>query len=156
MNDAKKSWPDLSGRLDEGAHVLGVRVYYEDTDFSGIVYHASYLRFMERGRSDLLRLCGVHHSELDAGITGERLAIVVRHMDIDYLKPAHIDEVLEIRTFCQHAQGAKIILEQTVERAGEVLIRARVTAAVINKEGRPRRIPTEVVNRLGVVIARAD
>ena len=67
MSDTKQPWSGLSGRLETGEHILPVRVYYEDTDFSEIVYHASYLRFMERGRSDLLNLCGIHHSKLDAG-----------------------------------------------------------------------------------------
>ena len=152
MSDTKKSWPDLSGHLEAGEHVLAVRVYYEDTDFSGIVYHASYLRFMERGRSDLLRLCDIHHSELDAGRAGERLAFVVRHMDINFLKPARIDDVLEIRTRCRSVHGARMVMEQKVVRDGQVLIEATVTAAVINPEGKPRRMPAELAGRLGVVL----
>ncbi|MEI2385021.1 tol-pal system-associated acyl-CoA thioesterase [Breoghania sp. JC706] len=154
MSDKNKSWPDLSGHLEGGEHVLPVRIYYEDTDFSGIVYHASYLRFMERGRSDMLRLCDIHHSELDAGRTGERLAFVVRHMDINFLKPARIDDVLEIRTRCSSVQGARMIMEQQVVREGQVLIEAKVTAAVINPQGRPRRMPAELAVRLGVGLSR--
>lgn len=146
--DAPSPWPDLAGRLDGGAHVLPVRVYYEDTDFSGVVYHASYLRFMERGRSDFLRLCGIHHAELDAGAAGERLAFAVRHMEIDFLKPARIDDVLEVRTTCREARGARLVLEQEVCRAGDALITAKVTAAVINSQGRPRRMPSELAERL--------
>lgn len=141
-------WPDLAGRMEDQTHVLPVRVYYEDTDFSGVVYHASYLRFMERGRSDFLRLCGIHHSELDAGQAGERLAFAVRHMDIDFLKPARIDDVLEVRTRCAEARGARLVLEQEVRRGDEVLIAARVTAAVINAQGRPRRLPAELAAKL--------
>ncbi|PTW59681.1 (3S)-malyl-CoA thioesterase [Breoghania corrubedonensis] len=151
MSDTKQSWPDLSGRMEADAHILAVRVYYEDTDFSGIVYHASYLRFMERGRSDLLRHCGVHHSELDEGRSGERLAFVVRHMDINFLKPARIDDVLEVRTRCSQVHGARLIMEQEIVRAGQVLITASVTAAVINPQGRPRRMPAELASRLGLV-----
>lgn len=154
MSDTNQSWPHLAGHLEAGEHLLAVRVYYEDTDFSGVVYHASYLRFMERGRSDFLRLCGIHHSELDAGLERERLAFVVRHMDIDFLKPARIDDVLEIRTRCSHAHGARLVLEQTVERAGEVLIKSKVTAALVNAQGRPRRMPAELAARLGVVTGR--
>ena len=83
----RPAWPHLAGRLDGGDHHrLPVRVYYEDTDFSGVVYHASYLRFLERGRTDLLRAAGVDQSELHAD--GEGLVFVVRRMTIDYLAPA--------------------------------------------------------------------
>ena len=88
-------WPHLSGRLDGDTHVLPVRVYYEDTDFSGIVYHASYLRFLERGRTDLLRLAGVDQSALHAD--GEGIVFSVRRMIIDYLKPPRMDDVLTVR-----------------------------------------------------------
>jgi tol-pal system-associated acyl-CoA thioesterase len=84
------------GRLDGGTHLLPVRVYYEDTDFSGVVYHASYLRFMERGRTELLRATGVDQSELHG--TEEGLSFAVRRMRIDYLKPARMDDVLTIET----------------------------------------------------------
>src|SRR3954453_7076996 len=96
-------WPDLAGRLVETAtgraHVLPVRVYFEDTDFSGLVYHATYLRWCERGRSDFLRLMGNDHQALIAGAAGrESAAFVVRRMRLEYLKPAQIDEVLEVTT----------------------------------------------------------
>lgn len=144
------SWPDLAGAMRDGAHVLPVRVYYEDTDFSGVVYHASYLRFMERGRSDLLRLAGIHHSELDAGSAGEPLAFAVRHMDIDFLKPARIDDVLEVHTRCVEVRGARLILAQEVRRGENVLITAKVTAAVINADGKPRRLPGELAAKLAL------
>ena len=101
------AWPDLAGRIVEAPdgrrHVLPVRVYFEDTDFSGLVYHVSYLRWCERGRSDFLRLLGVHHTMLiaGAGATGsptEPAAFVVRRMSLEYLGPARIDEVLEVET----------------------------------------------------------
>lgn len=142
------TWPDLAGTMTDAGHLLPVRVYYEDTDFSGVVYHASYLRFMERGRSDFLRLCGIHHSELDAGASGERLAFAVRHMDIDFLKPARIDDVLEVHTVCAEARGARLVLAQEVRRGEEILIKARVTAAVINSEGKPRRMPKDLAAKL--------
>lgn len=146
-----QDWPDLSGAMRGGGHVLPVRVYYEDTDFSGVVYHASYLRFMERGRSDFLRLTGIHHHELDSGAAGERLAFAVRHMDIDFLRPARIDDVLEIRTRCIEARGARLRLVQEVRRGDDVLVEARVMAAVINGDGRPRRLPADLAQRLGGV-----
>lgn len=148
MTGSDALWPDLAGTMRDGAHVLPVRVYYEDTDFSGVVYHANYLRFMERGRSDFLRLCGIHHSALDAGAEGERLAFAVRHMDIDFLKPARIDDVLEVLTICTQARGARLILDQEVRRSADVLIKARVTAAVINPDGKPRRMPKDLAAKL--------
>lgn len=141
-------WPDLAGRLEAGRHVLPVRVYYEDTDFTGVVYHAAYLKFAERGRSDFLRLCGIHHSELASGTHGEPLAFAVRHMEIDFHAPARIDDLLEVATRLQDARGARIVLAQEVRRAGVLLFAAAVTVAVISPEGRPRRLPEALAARL--------
>jgi acyl-CoA thioester hydrolase len=143
-----ETWPDLSGRIETGGHVLPVRVYFEDTDFSGVVYHASYLRFMERGRSDFLRLLGVSHTALDAGEAGERLAFVVRHMSIDFLRGARIDDVLLVRTEFASATRARIVLRQTVERDAETLIAAEVMVVIVNPAGKPRRLPADVLGRL--------
>ena len=134
-------WPDLAGRLTDYGHEMAVRVYYEDTDFSGIVYHASFLRFIERGRSDYIRLLGVHHSELDKEGEHERLAFAVRHMDIHYLKPARIDDVLLIETRVDEVKGARMIIDQCIKCGDTILFTARVTVVMINREGRPRRIP---------------
>ncbi len=139
MSDAPADWPHLAGRLENGRHVLPVRVYYEDTDFSGLVYHASYLRFMERGRSDMIRLLGVHHSALATG-EGARLAFVVRRMEIDFVRPARIDDVLEIVTEPAKSTAAAITLVQTVTRAGERLTSARVQIVLIDDTGRPQRL----------------
>ena len=136
---APADWPHLAGRLEAGRHILPVRVYYEDTDFSGLVYHASYLRFMERGRSDMIRLLGVHHSALEAG-DGPRLAFVVRRMEIDFLRPARIDDVLEIVTQPASSTAAAITLAQTVTRAGEALVRASVQIVLVDDNGRPQRL----------------
>ncbi|MXN65394.1 tol-pal system-associated acyl-CoA thioesterase [Stappia sp. GBMRC 2046] len=141
-------WPDLAGRLTDHGHILPVRVYYEDTDFTGIVYHAAYLKFMERGRSDFLRLCGIHHRELEAGHYGEALVFAVRHMELDFLKSARIDDVLEIVTTCEEARGARLRLAQSVRRQNEVLLSARVEIAVISREGKPRRLPRDLAMRL--------
>ena len=127
-------------------HVLPVRVYYEDTDFSGVVYHASYLRFMERGRSDFVRLSGVGHAELfDEEVP---LAFVVRRMSIEYMKPARIDDVLEIATRTEAVAGASFTLLQTVRRGTEALVTAKVVAALVDGQGRPRRIPARLRARL--------
>jgi acyl-CoA thioester hydrolase len=136
-------WPDLGGRLVAGGHVLAVRVYYEDTDFSGAVYHANYLKFCERGRSDYLRLIGIHHHELKASIEG--LAFVVSRMECEFRRPARIDDVVEIETRFRARSGARLMLDQEIERQGESLFKASVTVAVVDKRGRPRRLPATIL-----------
>ncbi len=98
MADHGERETGLSGTLTAFGHRLSARVYYADTDFSGVVYHARYLEFLERGRSDFLRLCGVHHAELASGASGERIIWVVRRMEIDFRSPAKMDDILEIET----------------------------------------------------------
>jgi acyl-CoA thioester hydrolase len=135
------SWPDLAGRFEGDRHVLAVRVYYEDTDFSGAVYHANYLKFCERARSDSLRLLGIHHSELNAAGTGEGLGFVVRRLICDFLKPAQIDEVLEIETRFEAMGGARLELDQEIRREQELIFRAKVMVALVDGQGRPQRLP---------------
>ncbi len=142
-------WPDLAGRIEGRRHVLPVRVYFEDTDFSGLVYHATYLRWCERGRSDCLRLLGVHHAELHAGNGGtEPAAFVLRRLEVDYLSPARIDEVLEVITETAETGGAHITMAQSVERGGKVLCRVRVKAVLINQSGRILRLPRSLLDAL--------
>ena len=148
-NHNNANWPDIAGRLTDFGHQQMVRVYYEDTDFSGIVYHANYLRFIERGRSDYIRLLGVHHSALDSGLDGERLALAVRHMDINFVKSARIDDILTIETRVGEVKGARMILEQQILRDDQILFTARVTVVVINREGRPRRLPESLRSAFG-------
>ncbi len=143
-------WPQLAGRLVEGGHVLPVRIYYEDTDFSGFVYHASYLRFMERGRSDYLRLLGVEQGALFAEAAAEApgFAFVVRSMTIDFLKPAKIDDMVEVRTAPKEVAGASITLHQRVSRGGETLVEAEVKVAFV-AGGKPQRIPAALREAMG-------
>lgn len=141
-------WPDLAGRLDSSGHVLPVRVYYEDTDFTGIVYHGAYVRFFERARSDFLRLLGIHHKELAEGADGMALAFAVRTMTLDFQKPAKIDDVLEVRTSLAEYKGARIKLDQLISRGDELLVSAAVTVAVITTEGRPTRLPANLSDML--------
>lgn len=136
-----ENWPDLAGRLTEFGHEQAIRVYYEDTDFSGIVYHASFLRFIERGRSDFIRLLGIHHHEMDAGLEGDRVAFAVRHMDIDFLKPARIDDLLIVETRAHTIKGARMVVDQRVLCDGQLLFSAMVTLVIIDRKGRPRRMP---------------
>jgi acyl-CoA thioester hydrolase len=132
----------LDGEIRGGRHVQLVRVYYEDTDFSGVVYHASYLRFMERGRTNYLRLLGANHRELFQETEREApgFAFVVRQMKIDFRKPARMDDVLEIVTETQEVKGASIRLHQRVRRAEDVLVEADVQVAFVSG-GRARPIP---------------
>ncbi|MBN9354310.1 MAG: YbgC/FadM family acyl-CoA thioesterase [Hyphomicrobium denitrificans] len=139
-----KPWPDLAGRLIPGGHVLPVRIYFEDTDFSGVVYHGSYIRFMERGRSDFVRLLGVAHAGLDAGDHGEQLAFAVHRIHIDFFRPARIDDLVEVTTMVKAVTGARLILTQTVRREGERLTEAEVTIVLITRDGKARRIPDSV------------
>ncbi len=135
-------WPHLSGLARDGRHILPVRIYYEDTDFSGVVYHASYLRFMERGRTDYLRLIGADHRALfEAGAAAAPgFAFVVRSMAIDFLKPAHMDDVLEVTTEPEDIKGASVTVLQKVIRGDEVLVTAHVRLAFV-AGGRARPIP---------------
>jgi acyl-CoA thioester hydrolase len=132
----------LDGEIRGGHHVMPVRVYYEDTDFSGIVYHANYLRFMERGRTNYLRLLGADHGALWAQAQSEApgLAFVVRAMQIEFRKPARMDDVLEVVTVPQEVKGASIMLHQLVLRGAETLVEARVRVACVSG-GRARPIP---------------
>jgi len=132
----------LDGEIRNGRHVMAVRVYYEDTDFSGAVYHASYLRFMERGRTNYLRLLGADQRALFEEAEQEALgfAFVVRSMQIEFLKAARMDDVLEVITMPQEVRGASVTLDQRIMRGEEVLIEARVQVAFVSG-GRARRIP---------------
>ena len=127
------------GRL----HILPVRIYYEDTDFSGMVYHANYLRYFERGRSDVLRLLGVAHTELAA--RPEPLAFTVRRIEVEYLSPARIDDALEVRSEWHEAKGARFRVRQEVYRGEERLASAKLEVACIGLDGRPRRIPQDLI-----------
>lgn len=126
-------------------HRLSVRVYYEDTDFSGLVYHASYLRFLERGRTEILRAAGVDQSMLHA--EGQGLFFAVRRMTIDYLKPARMDDVLTIETTTAQVRGATLDVLQRILRDDEVLLTATVLVAALSR-GRPVRIPDGLRQRL--------
>jgi acyl-CoA thioester hydrolase len=132
----------LDGEIRGGRHLMPVRVYYEDTDFSGVVYHASYLRFMERGRTDYLRMLGADHRALFEQTAQEvpGFAFVVRTMTIDFLKPARMDDVLEIVTEPKEVKGASILLLQQITRGEDILVEARVRVAFV-AGGRARPIP---------------
>jgi len=140
--EAQLSVKTLDGEIRDGRHHMQIRVYYEDTDFSGIVYHASYLRFMERGRTNHLRLMGAEQHTLFEQAHDETpgFAFVVRSMQIDFLKPARMDDVLNIVTWPVAVKGASITLAQEVRRDHQLLVKAEVRVAFIS-EGRAQPIP---------------
>jgi acyl-CoA thioester hydrolase len=124
-------------------HRIQVRVYYEDTDFSGLVYHASHLRFMERGRTELLRALGLHQRALLEGAAGAPFFFVVRAMDIDFRKPATMDDLLLVETQVVEIGAASVSLDQRILRDGELLVEAKVKVVCV-ENGRARRLPAEV------------
>ena len=129
----------LDGEIRDGQHHMQVRVFYEDTDFSQAVYHANYLRFMERGRTNFLRLLGTAQGALFAD-AGANAAFVVRSMKIDFFKPAFMDDLLDIVTVPQEVRGASITLDQQCRRDKDLLVAARVRVAFV-AGGRAQRIP---------------
>lgn len=135
-----------SGRFDGRTHILPVRVYYEDTDFTGLVYHASYLRFFERGRSDFLRMADVHHAALLQGEDPAAFAVI--RMEIDFLAAARIDDALTARTVFETMRGPRVFIAQALERNGDILVRAKVEICCINLAGRPRKPPAALLARL--------
>jgi acyl-CoA thioester hydrolase len=151
--EGKGRWPDLSGRLVEDAggrrHVLPVRVYFEDTDFSGLVYHGSYVRWCERGRSDFLRLIGNDHRALLAGDSGrEPAAFVVRRMGLEFLRPARIDEILEVTTRVAASAAATLSLDQRISRGQTLLFTAEVMVVLMSAGGKPLRLSAHLRDAL--------
>jgi acyl-CoA thioester hydrolase len=144
----------LDGEIRNGRHEMAVRVYYEDTDFTGIVYHASYLRFMERGRTNYLRLIGADQRALFEAAAAEApgFAFVVRSMAIEFLKPARMDDVLLVTTEPEEVKGASMTLRQQVVRQPDVLVEAHVRVAFV-AGGRARPIPKPL---RAAMRARAD
>lgn len=140
--------PELgfAGWFEDKVHVLPVRIYYEDTDMSGIVYHANYLRYAERGRSDFLRMAGVRHQAMLEG--AEKLVWALRRVTLDYHRPARIDDLLQVRTRYTEMAGARLVGEQQVLKDGALLCAVHIEAAVITLDGRPRRIPADVRAKL--------
>ncbi len=127
-------------------HWLDVRVYYEDTDFTGMVYHANYLRFFERGRSDFLRDAGVSHQSLLG--RPDPAAFTIIRAEIDYRQAAKVDDLLRIGTRYCGTKGARILFEQTCWRGDQVVAEASIVAVQIHADGRPRRPIPEICAHL--------
>jgi len=140
MSKHRDKWPDLAGRIEGEAHVLPIRVYFEDTDCAGVVYHANFLKFCERARSDFIRLLGIEAKGLADPEHGEPAVFVVRRVEIDYLKPGRMDDVLEVVTSCAEIGSASLVLQQDICREGTVLARAKVTVVLVSRAGKPQRL----------------
>ena len=139
-----------TGILNENSHTLVERVYFEHTDFSGVVYHARYLDFLEHGRSDYVRMLGVHHREMADGRYGENLAFAVHRMEIDFKQAARIDDVLTVETHRGILKGLRLTFNQQIRRQDTVLLDAVVTVVLVTSEGKPSRFPNELQRRLGI------
>ncbi|MDQ2861833.1 MAG: YbgC/FadM family acyl-CoA thioesterase [Pseudomonadota bacterium] len=140
-----------AGAFEDREHRLAVRVYYEDTDFTGVVYHANYARYFERGRSDYLRLAGISHSDLLA--RPDPCAFVVTRLSIDFGAAARIDDTLIVRTTYDTIKGPRMSIAQAIFRGDDLIATARVEAACIAPGGRPRRPPADLVARLTPLLA---
>ena len=149
-----QTWPDIAGRVidDETGrrHVLPICVYFEDTDAGGVIYHASYVRFVERGRTDFLRLLGTDARRMiDGSDSHEPAAFVVRRMNMDYLRPGRMDDLLEVETRVKALGGASVTLLQTVHKDAVRLFEAEVTVVLVSVSGKPLRLSQTIRNAFG-------
>jgi len=140
-----------AGVIEGREHLLPVRVYYEDTDFTGVVYHANYVRYFERGRSDFLRVAGVRHAELLE--REDPAAFAITRMEIDFKRAARIDDALVVRTTYDAAKGPRLFISQRITRGGELVCAAKVEAACIDMQGRPRKPPAGMLDLLRPLFA---
>ena len=139
MNDVANM---LENALRGGEHRLGVRIYFEDTDAGGIVYHANYLRYAERARSEALRSLGVPHAEM---VDVHDRMFVVHRAEIDYERPARLDDLITVATRVRQIAAARVALDQTIRRDAITLVRIRLQLACVDRaSGRPARLPAEM------------
>lgn len=136
----------FEGQMTERGHELVQRVYYEDTDFSGAVYHARYLHFMERARTELIRLKGYKQgAALSFGDPDDATGFVVARLDIQYKRPARMDDILTIVSQSMETRGARMVLSQKIYRDEALLTDAKVTIVCVNGLGRPKRMPADLL-----------
>jgi acyl-CoA thioester hydrolase len=133
------------GHFEGKTHILPLSVYYEDTDLSGFVYHANYLRFMERGRTECLRSAGAMLAALEAP---EPTAWAILSADVRFRRPARLDDVVAVHTRLLSISGARMTVAQQIRRDGVTLVEGRIEACIITLSGRPRRVPQQVRERL--------
>lgn len=135
-----------SGWLDGREHCLPVRIYYEDTDFTGMVYHANYLRYFERGRSDFFRVVGISHTALLE--LPEPTAFTITHIALDFKRAARVDDALLVRTTYDDVKGPRLLISQRITRGDELIAQAHVHAVCIDMKGRAIRPPRGMVELL--------
>jgi acyl-CoA thioester hydrolase len=137
-----------SGRLVAGVHRLPIRVYYEDTDAGGVVYYANYLKFAERARTEMLRCCGIDQDRMrrETGI-----GLVVRRAAVDFRAPARLDDVLTVTSRLLGHAGAVLDLAQEIARGATPLVRLEIRAACVRTDGRPTRLPPELVAAIALL-----
>lgn len=140
MNYSKN---DIIGWFEGRVHFYPINVFYEDTDFSGLVYHANYLKYFERGRSSFLKLIGVSHSDL---WKDRQIAFTIRKFEIEYKSPAKIDDQLLIKTTYNKMTGARLFITQECLKSDTVISQAECEAACISAHGRPSRLPSDIKN----------
>ncbi|MEW5685267.1 MAG: YbgC/FadM family acyl-CoA thioesterase [Pseudomonadota bacterium] len=140
-----------SGRIDGRTHLLPVRIYYEDTDFTGVVYHANYLRYFERGRSDFFRAIGISHTALLD--LPEPTAFTIIRIELDYKRAARVDDALVVRTTYDSIKGPRLFVSQRITRGDEVIAEAQVQAVCIDMKGRARRPPPGMAELLRPYLA---
>ena len=125
-------------------HRFPVRVYYEDTDMGGIVYHANFLKFIERARSESVAEMGLDQNAMRE----EGVVFAVRRIEADYMAPARYGDALEVRTTTRSVSGARLVMDQVVMRGGATLFAAQVTVACITMAGQPVRLPAQLRNKV--------
>jgi acyl-CoA thioester hydrolase len=145
--------PKALGHFDGKTHILPISVYYEDTDLSGFVYHANYLRFMERGRTECLRLAGAMLAALDAP---EPTAWTILSADVKFRRPARLDDVVTVHTRLLAISGARMTVAQQILLDGALLVEGRIEACVVTLTGKPRRVPEDVRQLLTPLLYEPD
>ena len=135
----------LDGRFEGKVHILPIRIYYQDTDLSGVVYHANYLQFMERGRSEFFRATGIKVAYLDEP---EPAAWTLARVSLEFLRPAHVDDLVEVHTSATSLSGARMTADQKIYRNDALLAHGTVEACIITLAGKPRRIPDDIRAKL--------
>jgi acyl-CoA thioester hydrolase len=142
------------GRFEGCVHILPIRIYYEDTDLSGVVYHANYLRFMERGRSEFFRCAGIER--LAMMDEDEATVWALRKASLEFFRPARVDELVNVHTRATALTGARMTADQKIVRGDEVLAHGTAEACIITLAGKPRRIPREMRTKLQPFVGGAD
>ncbi len=137
-----------SGIIKDGEHILPLRVYYEDTDAGGVVYYANYLKYMERGRSDMLRKLGIDQGKMLEFLEPDDIKFVVIRSEVDYIKPAKLDDEITVHSKLAKVGKASLIMEQEIRRSGETLAKGRIKAAALNEDNRPVRLPEKIIEKI--------